>query len=134
MAKTLLLVGALWLLLPGAPAGAEEVQDPGQALYLKYCGACHGPRGKGDGIAGSFMHPKPTDLSVLAKANGGEFPFQHTLEVIDGRRSVRAHGEPDMPVWGEVLSDRMSESHHRRGVVEGTLTLITGYIRSIQEK
>src|SRR5262249_4960128 len=119
MRKTLRLAVVIGLVLPGPPAGAEDPNDPGKALYLEYCGACHGPQGKGEGIAGSFMRPKP-DLTAIAKANGGEFPFQHTLEVIDGRQTVRAHGESDMPVWGEVLSDRVPESHHRRGAVNGT--------------
>jgi mono/diheme cytochrome c family protein len=103
-------------------------------MYLKYCGACHGPGGKGDGIAGTFMRPKPADLTQIARKNGGEFPFERTMEVIDGRRTVRAHGDPDMPVWGEVLSAEHGGSLHRRAIVRGTLTLITEHLRTIQEK
>jgi hypothetical protein len=80
------------------------------------------------------MRPKPADLTQIAKKNGGQFPFQSTMEIIDGRKTVRAHGDPDMPVWGEILSEEVSDSLHRRALVKGKLTLITDYVRSIQEK
>jgi mono/diheme cytochrome c family protein len=89
-------------LLLAVPAFADA-DDPGQMLYLRYCGACHGPAGKGDGVAGKFMRPKPADLTGIAKAHGGAFPFDETMKVVDGRNSVRAHGDPDMPVWGETM-------------------------------
>jgi mono/diheme cytochrome c family protein len=128
------LTVGLALLASATPALAADATGQERALYLKYCGACHGPHGKGDGIAGTFMRPKPIDLTQIAKQNGGEFPFERTMQVIDGRRTVRAHGDADMPVWGEVLSEQTAGSAQRRGVVNGTLTMITDYIRSIQEK
>lgn len=130
----LVLIG-LSFLLPLAAAAAAETENPGRAMYLKYCGACHGPQGKGDGVAGTFIRPKPTDLTQIAKQNGGEFPSQRTIQVIDGRATVRAHGDPDMPVWGEVLSDQARGTRTAKAeVVGGPLTLITEYLRSIQVK
>jgi mono/diheme cytochrome c family protein len=122
------------VLLLAAGSASLAADDTSKAMYLKYCGACHGPSGKGDGIAGTFMRTKPTDLTQIAKRNGGEFPFRRTLEIIDGRKTIRAHGDPDMPVWGEVLDDRMAGDLHRRAMVKGTLTLIVDYIESIQGK
>jgi mono/diheme cytochrome c family protein len=133
MRKVVGITLALGLVAISLPALAADATPQERTLYLKYCGACHGPRGKGDGIAGTFMRPKPADLTQIAKQNGGEFPFERTMQVIDGRRTVRAHGDPNMPVWGEVLSEQ-TEGSARRGVVNGTLTMITDYIRSIQEK
>jgi mono/diheme cytochrome c family protein len=133
MSRLTTLVTALALLL-ALDATTLAAEDTSKAMYLKYCGACHGPKGKGDGIAGTFMRVKPADLTQIAKQNGGEFPYKRTLEVIDGRRTVRAHGDPEMPVWGEVLDDQMAGDLHRRAMVRGTLTLITDYIESIQEK
>jgi len=120
-------------LLIVAPASAEA-DDPGRTLYVRYCGACHGPVGKGDGIAGTFMRPKPVDLTQIAKKNGGVFPFDETVKIIDGRNTVRAHGDSDMPVWGEILRDNPAMDMSRRAGVRGTLVLITEYLRSIQEK
>ena len=80
------LLTALALLVPLSPGhAAEPSSTPGQAMYLRYCGACHGPAGKGDGIAGTFITPKPGDLTQIAKKNGGTFPFQG-VPYIDGTR------------------------------------------------
>ena len=132
--KLLLVVGVLGLLERAPCAYAAESDNPGKAVYLQYCGACHGPDGKGDGIAGTFMTPKPTDLTQIAKKNGGEFPFQRTLSDVDGRNTVRAHGDPDMPVWGEVFHQQATWDTRRRVEVQGKLMLITDHLRSIQQK
>jgi len=128
------LVAGGGLVAGATAAGAAEAEGPSKAMYQRYCGACHGPEGKGDGIAGTFMRPKPTDLTELAREHGGEFPFQHVMEIIDGRRTVRAHGDPVMPVWGEVLRDQATWDLNRRAEVQGKLLLITDYLRTIQAK
>jgi len=114
--------------------GADTPPDPGRAMYLRYCGACHGPQGKGDGLAGSFMTPKPADLTQLAERNGGTFPFQAVMAYIDGSKDVRAHGDPVMPVWGEIFRAESGWDMARRVEVQGKLLLITDYVRSIQAK
>jgi mono/diheme cytochrome c family protein len=124
----------LALLLAAASVCAGEADDPSKALYLRYCGACHGPDGKGDGIAGTFMRPKPTDLTQFARKSGGQFPTFHVMQVIDGRDTVRAHGDPDMPVWGEIFQERSNWDMTRRAEVRGKVLVLTDYIRSIQEK
>jgi mono/diheme cytochrome c family protein len=122
------------LLVLAASARAESASDPGRAMYLRYCGACHGPQGKGDGVAGSFMNPKPADLTQLAEKNGGTFPFQKVMAYIDGTQDVRAHGDPVMPVWGEAFRAEAGWDMGRRVEVQGKLMLITDCIRSIQAK
>ena len=133
MTRPIALIVLAVPLLVASPA-AGEADDPGRTLYLRYCGACHGPGGKGDGIAGTFMRPKPIDLTQIAKNKGGVFPFDETVKVIDGRNTPRAHGDPDMPVWGEILRDNPAWDMTRRAGIRGTLVLITEYLRSIQEK
>lgn len=126
-------VALVCLMVAGAARAADD--DPKHAVYVRYCGACHGPNAKGDGIAGSFMTPKPTDLTALAKKNGGEFPFMRVMRIIDGRDSVRAHGDPAMPVWGEIFSaDATGSSLGERIEVQGKLMLLTEYLRSVQQK
>jgi mono/diheme cytochrome c family protein len=114
---------------------ADEVQ-PGKALYLKYCSACHGADAKGDGVAGSLMQPKPADLTRLSARYGGEFPMEQVVRTIDGRQALHAHGEPTMPVWGEVLSDQHGSGDERRPAIErrvqGRIFLIADYLRTIQ--
>jgi len=138
-AKLRLLVA---LVMPVAVAGpsqqawaADEAQ-PGRALYLKYCGACHGPDAKGDGVAGSLMQPKPADLTKLSARYGGEFPMEQVVRTIDGRQALHAHGEPAMPVWGEVLSDQHGSGDKQRPAIErrvqSRIFLIVDYLRTIQ--
>ena len=115
-------------------SGAAAADTPDHATYLRYCGACHGPAGRGDGIAGSFMTPKPPDLTQIAKKHGGAFPFVKVMEYIDGTSEVRAHGDPAMPVWGEIFRDEAAWDNARRAAIRGKLLLITTYLQSIQAK
>jgi mono/diheme cytochrome c family protein len=52
---------------------AEKIKNPaiadaasiaaGQALFVKLCSSCHGDRGKGDGMMGEELDPKPANLT-----------------------------------------------------------------------
>jgi mono/diheme cytochrome c family protein len=113
---------------------AADGDDPARSMYLRYCGACHGPAAKGDGIAGTFMNPKPADLTKIAKKSGGVYPAEETLRIIDGRTTVRAHGDPDMPVWGEIFRENPAWEMTRKAGVRGTLAMINDYLARVQEK
>jgi hypothetical protein len=128
-----LLMAGLVLCAGSLSARAAD-DDPNKAAYVRYCGACHGPGGKGDGVASSFMRPAPIDLTQIAKKNGGEFPFMRVMETIDGRATVRAHGDPQMPVWGEIFAKEASRPETKRAEIQGKVMAITEYIRSIQQK
>ena len=121
------------LILP-IPGWAASTDDPGAAMYLRYCGACHGEGGKGDGVVSGFLRPRPTDLTQIAKKAGGTYSSAHVVQLIDGTKTVRAHGDPDMPVWGEVFRQQSTVSLTRRVEAQGKLLLIAEYLRSIQEK
>jgi mono/diheme cytochrome c family protein len=131
---------ALFLLMlvavPSAPAAPP--QHPGRELYLRYCGACHGAEAKGDGVVGTFMRLKPPDLTQLAAQHGGEFPLAQVVRAIDGREVPRAHGDPAMPVWGQVLSEELGSGTKRHLPVErrvqGRILSIAEYLQSIQVK
>jgi mono/diheme cytochrome c family protein len=127
----------IWVVLAvalTARASAGEAPSPGRSAYLQYCGACHGPNGEGDGIAGTFMKTKPYDLTRIAERSGGTFPFVKVMRFIDGTEDVRAHGDPDMPVWGEIFRDQAAWDNTRRVEVRGKLMVITDYLQSIQRK
>jgi mono/diheme cytochrome c family protein len=127
------LIACLFVCLGGF--GAHAADDArGKETYVRYCGACHGPEGKGDGIAGTYMQPKPIDLTQIAKKNKGEFPIVHVMQTIDGRTTVRAHGDPQMPVWGEIFTDQANSLTSRQNEVRAKVMAITDYIRSIQEE
>ena len=130
--RRLLIAGVIACLGTVAARAADD--GPNKATYLRYCGACHGREGKGDGVASSLMKPGPTDLTQMAKQNGGEFPYVRVMETIDGRMTVRAHGDPDMPVWGEIFADRTTADAAGRAETRRKLMAITDHIRSIQVK
>lgn len=113
-------------------APADETAVAGRELYLRYCSACHGPSGAGDGMVGQLLTPRPTDLTQLAERNGGTFPFEAVVEAIDGRRSVRAHGAANMPVWGDVLGRQPPPAATDAAAVRAKLLAITAYVQSIQ--
>lgn len=113
---------------------ASAVDQANEALYLRYCGACHGPGGKGDGIMSGLLKKKPADLTRIAERNGGEFPFNRIMQTIDGTKTVRAHGSAEMPVWGEIFMREAKSSAAQQAEVRGKILMITEYLRSIQQK
>ncbi len=127
------LVLASLLVVPGI-CRAASTDDPGKAMYLRYCGACHGETGKGDGAVSGFLRPRPTDLTQIAKQSGGAYSSARVMQQIDGTRTVRAHGDPDMPVWGEVFRQQSTASLTRRVETQGKLLLIAEYLGKIQER
>ncbi len=88
-----------------APVAAEDpVTLSGKQLYERYCAACHGVQGRGDGpVAGSFRIEVP-DLTRIARRHGGKYPRDLVERIIDGRHILGAHGTRTMPVWGEDFS------------------------------
>jgi len=121
-----LLAGALLVRRMDASDG-----NPGREAYFKYCSSCHGVDGRGNGEAARTMRPKPSNLTQLAKQHGGTFPSAQVKDIIDGRKSVAAHGSATMPVWGQVFSreqaQEVPEAHSR-----SQIQLLVDYLRSIQ--
>jgi mono/diheme cytochrome c family protein len=139
--KRACLVWTAALLLPAlaqaadVPAGAaSDNVAQGHALYMRYCSACHGESGKGDGIVSGFMRPQPVNLTLLAKKAGGTFDAAAVAQTIDGRQTVRAHGDADMPVWGQILTSEQGPALDRETVARTKVLLITDYLASIQAK
>jgi len=76
---SILLLGSTPFLPPTdwkAPASADQLKNPlqgdenasleGKKLFKLYCSPCHGNKGKGDGIAGMSLKPRPTNLAAKA--------------------------------------------------------------------
>lgn len=136
---TAVLMAAL-LLAPVAAAAqtnAPEVTTPSTAaaggeLFRTYCVVCHGPAGRGDGPLATSMTRRPADLTEIAKRNGGAFPPELVFRTIDGKRPVRGHGGPDMPVWGDAFArsrDGGSEEQVKRMIQS-----LVDYLESIQAR
>ncbi len=82
-------------------AGAAQAQDAatGEDLFTRYCSACHGPEGRGDGGMAAILEVLPADLTRLSARNDGVFPTESVVRQIDGRDPLLAHGGP-MPLFG----------------------------------
>ncbi len=113
-----------------AYAADDAVEKSGQARFNQYCAVCHGADAKGGGPFANLMTTRPADLTVLAKNNGGEFPFGRVYDTIDGRNLLAAHGTSDMPIWGREMKDAGlgGETDLRGRLVE---TIV--YLRSVQQ-
>jgi mono/diheme cytochrome c family protein len=72
-------------------------------LYKNHCAACHGAYGEGDGPAAPAMRTPVPSLRVLARRNGDVFPTDAVTAYIDGRDLKAAHGNREMPIWGDVF-------------------------------
>jgi mono/diheme cytochrome c family protein len=90
---------------------AQQKVDFGQREYDSNCASCHGLKGKGDGPYKSMLTKSPKDLTVLTKQNGGVFPVDRVVSIIDGREEVPGHGPSDMPVWGREYSIKAAQAY-----------------------
>ena len=104
MKASLLLVAAVCS-IGWAPSGwsADYVAMSGQDLYRRFCAACHGVEGRGDGPVAASLRVEVPDLTRPASRPGG-VDRERIARIIDGRYIIGAHGTRLMPVWGEDLS------------------------------
>lgn len=143
--RVLTLVVALLALLITSSVGAEE-DIIGSDEYRMSCLSCHGVGGRGNGPLAKYLTVKPTDLTMLSKNNGGQYPnlkagaypFLRVYQVVDGRAAVELHGDRAMPVWGNrYLQDQPAAQTAYAGeyekVVRGRILELVYYIQSIQQ-
>ena len=111
---------------------ADEPESlSGQKLYASYCAVCHGADGKGGGPFAPRLKVWPSDLTQLAKKNGGTFPSLHIAEVIDGEFQKPAHGSADMPIWGPIFR---SVARGRHDSAQRRINRLVKYLESLQQK
>jgi mono/diheme cytochrome c family protein len=135
-----LLIG-LWTIAATSlgAAGALAADDPqlklGKEQYMKYCATCHGPSGNGqDGVASRLFAKPPTNLTTLAKENGGKFPMMEVINIVKGDQPIAAHGTREMPVWGQILGRPLEEGMYGQDSADAQILTIGKYLESIQVK
>jgi mono/diheme cytochrome c family protein len=113
---------------------AQVRLDLGKSEYESSCASCHGVSGKGDGAMVGMLTKPPSDLTTLARRNGGVFPVQRISEMIDGRTSVMigSHGAREMPVWGHVY--RSEDTQPRDLHARNRISALVDYLARIQGK
>lgn len=107
--------GAVFILLPlsafkqtsewKAPPEADKLKNPykgnaeataeGKKLYNMYCATCHGTKGKGDGVAGAALNPKPANFTSekLQSQTDGAIFWKLT------------NGRPPMAAYKDILKE-----------------------------
>jgi mono/diheme cytochrome c family protein len=113
-------------LLAVPAAAADETPSAGERLYRRYCAACHGTEGRGDGPASAALSPRPPDLTRLESSEA------ELMRQIDGRRTIRAHGTAAMPVWGEVFEQSLIDEPHRRRTALLQVQTLADYVRRLR--
>jgi mono/diheme cytochrome c family protein len=110
------------------PAGST---DQGARLFKTYCASCHGVNGRGSGPASEQFRKIPPDLTKYTARNGGVFPSERVRRIIDGT-GVAAHGDRDMPVWGDAFQGG------REGLTadgaKARIDLIVRFLEAIQQR
>jgi mono/diheme cytochrome c family protein len=134
------LIGAIFIsacvaVAQEQPAAKKAGTDPldstsGRQTYHEYCASCHGENAKGGGPAAEALKTAPTDLTQLAKGNGGKFPYEYVSGVVRFGKPISAHGSSDMPVWGPIFS--MVDFHEM--AIRKRIKNLCDYLASLQEK
>jgi hypothetical protein len=78
------------------------------------------------------MRRKPADLTEIAKRNGGDYPTELVFRTIDGRKPIRGHGGPDMPVWGDAFERARDGGDAER--VQKMIQSLVDYLETIQAR
>lgn len=91
------------------PRAAAETSS-GARLYGQHCAVCHGPKGKGDGLAG--LQPPPADLTSPRAAT--QLAPQLIKTVHEGRANTA------MGAWRQLLSEQDIED-------------VVAYLRQLRE-
>jgi mono/diheme cytochrome c family protein len=124
------------LLAAGAAAQqSTETFSGGKAgpeVYRTYCATCHGVSARGDGPLAAHLRFAPPDLTLLAKHNGGRFDDEQVYRIIDGRKPVKGHGGPDMPVWGDAF--KRSSDGYSEEAVKVRIERLVAHLRSLQRQ
>lgn len=125
------VAGFLTLLACSAPTMPETPE--GRAFFSANCVSCHGGAGRGDGPLAAGLEKKPTDLTQLARSNGGAFPTARALSYIYGDPE-QGHLARVMPQFGGAMADDVVPVEVD-GVLTPTPRVLAGllvYLESIQ--
>ncbi len=112
MARLAVTLAMIVIVAAGLKNAASAQQfDVGKTAYEWNCAPCHGVDGKGDGL--------PSDLTALAKRNGGTFPSKRVYGIVE-ETWIGTNITRKMPIMSFDARSRSS------AIVE--------YLRRIQEK
>ena len=126
--------------LAGAAFGQSAQDALGRQEFMLNCAQCHGLDGTGEGVIARFLNVEPPDLTIIARDNGGELPFEALYGIISGGAATGPHGTREMPAWGDrfsvealqLLGFRLSPEE-RAEYVESRILALIAHIDTIQK-
>jgi len=128
MPRIIAIVAAVVAVLTGcAPAPTFR----GDELYAVHCAGCHGRFGEGDGPAAADRLAPLPDLRYLAERNGGTYPRERVIAMIDGRTVVAAHVEREMPIWGDAF--RQMDGEASGAMATARIEALADFIGTMQQ-
>ena len=101
----------------------------GDALYKEFCAVCHGIEAKGNGPAASSLKLPPTDLTQFSRRNGSKYNDLKMRGIIANTDAVGAHGNSEMPVWGDIFKSISSNENFGQMRVDA----LVKYLQTIQK-
>jgi hypothetical protein len=129
-------VALMALLCSIQPVRAMDQYDytalSGKELYGRFCTACHGSDGRGDGPVAASLTVEVPDLSLIARRNRGVFPRDRIVRIIDGRHIFAAHGSRTMPVWGEDFRRQPRDGQDTEGAARTVIVRLADYVWLLQ--
>jgi mono/diheme cytochrome c family protein len=134
----ILIAAAIGAAFAGS-AWAEARSELGKQEYESNCVACHGMAGKGDGYFAQYLKLPVPDLTTIAKRNGGVFPADRMIEIIDGRQALKGHGPRNMPIWGTAYTERAAAYYggfafNAEQFVRARVLALVDYLYSLQDR
>lgn len=131
------LVGAALSVSLAGTAWGEARSELGKQEYESNCVACHGATGKGDGYFAQYLKLPIPDLTTIQQRNGGVFPTDRMVEIIDGRQALKGHGPRNMPIWGATYADKAASYYRGQGYdseqfVRVRVLALTDYLYALQ--
>jgi mono/diheme cytochrome c family protein len=125
------ILGPFAAVLLAAALPVQAADSPnGAQLYMNHCAACHGADGEGGGPVAAVMQITVPNLRTLAQRNGGTFPTDAVTAYIDGRDVKAAHGDRQMPIWGDVF--RGPEQGTAERTVRERIAAVVDFVKGIQ--
>jgi mono/diheme cytochrome c family protein len=127
-----LFAAGLVFLFPVVSSSQVIDEYSGQETFMRYCAACHGETGTGNGPVAAGLPIAVPDLTQLKARKGDQFPVDLLRKIIDGREIVIVHGTRYMPVWGYEFWVEEGADDAAQERVNIIVDNLIDYIKSIQ--
>ena len=96
---TVLVMSATW----AWAAASANIEPKAPEKFMMFCVPCHGPAGKGDGLAAASLNPKPRNFTIGTYMNART--DAQLINVIKNGSAAEKFS-PQMIGYGSMLNDQ----------------------------